>query len=49
MSTLVTETPASSSNVALRHFRVYACLRDGLLDVHESLKSPKPDFILVDQ
>jgi rhodanese-related sulfurtransferase len=48
MGTLVTETPAASSNVALRHFEDMLAFETDCWDVHESLKSPNPDFILVD-
>ena len=48
MGTLVTETPAASSDVALRHFEGMLAFETDCWDVHESLKSPKPDFILVD-
>ena len=48
MGTHVTETPAASSDVALRHFEGMLAFETDCWDVHESLKSPKPDFILVD-
>ena len=48
MGTFVTETPAASSDVALRHFEGMLAFETDCWDVHESLKSPKPDFILVD-
>src|SRR5271169_5183403 len=48
MGTLVTETPAASSNVALRHFEDMLAFETDCWDVNESLKSPNPDFILVD-
>src|SRR5215831_17680338 len=48
MGTLVTETPAASSDVALRHFDGMLAFETDCWDVHESLKSDKPDFILVD-
>lgn len=48
MTTLVTETPAASSDVALRHFEDMLAFETDCWDVHESLKSPNPDFILVD-
>ena len=48
MSTYVTETPAAASDQALRHFEDMLCFETDCWDVHESLKSHAPDFILVD-
>jgi rhodanese-related sulfurtransferase len=48
MGTLVTETPAASSDVALRHFEEMLAFETDCWDVHEGLKSPIPDFTLVD-
>ncbi len=48
MGTLVTETPAASSDVALRHFEDMLAFETDCWDVHESLKSPNPDFMIVD-
>ena len=48
MGTLVTETPVASSDVALRHFEGMLAFETDCWDVHESLKSPNPDFILID-
>ena len=48
MGTLVTETPAASSGAALRHFEGMLAFETDCWDVHKSLRSPKPDFILVD-
>ena len=48
MGTLVTERSAASSNVALRDFEDMLAFETDCWDVHESLKSPNPDFILVD-
>ena len=48
MGTLVTETPAASSDVALRHFEEILAFETDCWDVHESIKSPKADFTLVD-
>jgi rhodanese-related sulfurtransferase len=48
MGTLVTETPAAPSNIALRHFEDMLVFETDCWDVHESLKSPNSDFILVD-
>jgi hypothetical protein len=41
MGTLVTETPAASSDVAFRHFEGMLAFETDCWDVHESLKSPK--------
>ena len=46
MGTLVTETPVASSGAALRHFEGMLAFETDCWDVHESLRSPKPDFIL---
>jgi hypothetical protein len=40
MGTLVTETPAASSDIALRHFEGMLAFETDCWDVHESLKSP---------
>ncbi len=48
MSTYVTETPAAASDQALRHFEDMLRFETDCWDVHESLKSQDPDFILVD-
>lgn len=48
MTTHVTETPAAPSNEARRHFEEMLTFETDCWDVHESLKSPNPDFILVD-
>jgi rhodanese-related sulfurtransferase len=48
MSTHVTETPAAASDQALRHFEDMLRFETDCWDVHESLKSHAPDFILVD-
>ena len=48
MGSLVTETLAASCDVALRHFEGMLAFETDCWDVHESLKSSKPDFILVD-
>jgi rhodanese-related sulfurtransferase len=48
MTTHVTEIPAAASDVALRHFEDMLRFETDCWDVHESLKSPTPDFILVD-
>jgi rhodanese-related sulfurtransferase len=48
MATHVTETPAASSDQALRHFEDMLRFETDCWDVNESLKSAVPDFILVD-
>ena len=48
MVTLVTETPAAPSDIALRHFEAILSFETDCSDVHESLKSPQPDFIVID-
>jgi len=48
MSTHVTETPAAPSELALRHFENLLTFETDCWDTHESLKSPDPDFTLVD-
>jgi rhodanese-related sulfurtransferase len=48
MSTYVTETPAAPSAIAARHFDEMLAFETDCWDVHESLKSTPPDFIVVD-
>jgi rhodanese-related sulfurtransferase len=48
MATLVTETPAAPPELAVRHFVDMLAFETDCSDVHESLKSPDPDFVLVD-
>ena len=48
MPTPVTETPAASATEALKHFQDMLSFETDCWDVNESLKSPTPDFILVD-
>jgi rhodanese-related sulfurtransferase len=48
MSSLVTEVPAAAANVALRHFEEMLAFETDCWDVHESMKAPGPDFVLVD-
>ena len=48
MSTHVTETPAASSDIALRHFQDMLAFETDCWDVHESLKAGKVDFVIVD-
>lgn len=48
MPTLVTETPAASSDAALKHFEDMLAFETDCWDVYESLKVENQDFILVD-
>jgi rhodanese-related sulfurtransferase len=48
MPTHVTETPAASSDVALRHFQNMLAFETDCWDVHESLNAGDVDFIIVD-
>lgn len=48
MTTAITETPAATSELALKHFEERLGFETDCWDTHESLKSPDPDFILVD-
>ena len=48
MTTFVTETSAAPSEIAQRHFEDMLSFETDCWDVHESLKSTDPDFILVD-
>ena len=48
MTTFVTETAAALSDQAKRHFEDMLAFETDCWDVHESLKSSAPDFILVD-
>src|SRR5262245_10060206 len=48
MTTLVTETPAAPSDLALRHFEEMLAFETDCWDVHESLKAADADFVLVD-
>jgi hypothetical protein len=48
MTTYVTETPAASSEVAVHHFEDMLAFETDCSDVHESLKGPSPDFVLVE-
>jgi len=48
MITHVTEAPAASSEVAVRHFEDMLAFETDCWDVHESLNVPSLDFILVD-
>ncbi|PWC87769.1 sulfurtransferase [Azospirillum sp. TSH100] len=48
MTSLVTETPAAQSEDAAAHFARRLSLETDCWDVHESLKSGAPDFVLFD-
>jgi rhodanese-related sulfurtransferase len=48
MTTRVTATAAAPSNLAIKHFEEMLAFETDCWDVHESLKSPSPDFIVVD-
>ena len=48
MSSLVTEVPAAAADIALRHFEEMLAFETDCWDVHESMKAPGPDFVLVD-
>lgn len=48
MITDVTETPAAPAEVALRHFEAMLSFETDCWDVHEGLKAPHPDFVLID-
>ncbi|WP_035647119.1 rhodanese-like domain-containing protein [Bradyrhizobium sp. ORS 285] len=48
MTTYVTEVPAAQSAQALAHFEAMLAYETDCWDVHESLRTADPDFILVD-
>jgi hypothetical protein len=48
MTTHVTETTAAPSERAVKHFQGMLAFETDCWDVHESLKSANPDFIVVD-
>jgi len=48
MTTAITQTPAASSDSALRYFTDLLGFETDCWDTHESLKAQDPDFILVD-
>ena len=48
MTTHVTETAAAPSGLAVKHFQEMLAFETDCWDVHESLKSTNPDFIVVD-
>ena len=48
MTTHVTETTAAPSEQAVKHFQEMLAFETDCWDVHESLKSTNPDFIVLD-
>jgi rhodanese-related sulfurtransferase len=48
MPTLITETPAAASGLALSHFEQMLGFETDCWDTHESLKSTSQDFIVLD-
>ncbi len=48
MTTPVTRIPAAPCEQALKHFEEMLSFETDCWDVHESMKNPAPDFILVD-
>ena len=48
MTSHVTETPAAAPDAALRHFEARLAFETDCWDVHDSLKSGNPDFVLLD-
>ena len=48
MPSLVTEFPAAPSEMAAAHFAKRLSLETDCWDVHETLKSRMPDFVLLD-
>jgi rhodanese-related sulfurtransferase len=48
MTTHVTETAAAPAELAVKHFEEMLAFETDCWDVHESLKSGNPDFIVVD-
>jgi rhodanese-related sulfurtransferase len=48
MTTHVTEAAAAPSELAVKHFEEMLAFETDCWDVHESLKSASPDFIVVD-
>ena len=48
MTTHVTETTAAPPELAVKHFQEMLAFETDCWDVHESLKSANPDFIVVD-
>jgi hypothetical protein len=48
MTTHVTQTTAAPSEIAVKHFQEMLAFETDCWDVHESLKSANPDFIVVD-
>jgi hypothetical protein len=47
MTTHVTETGAAPSVIAVKHFQEMLAFETDCWDVHQSLKSANPDFIVV--
>ena len=48
MPTYVTQTPTAPPELAVKHFEDMLAFETDCSDVHESLKSIEPDFILID-
>jgi rhodanese-related sulfurtransferase len=48
MTTLVTDAALAAPELAVRHFAAMLAFETDCRGVHESLKAPVPDFILVD-
>jgi rhodanese-related sulfurtransferase len=48
MTSLVTETPAASAEIALLHFESRLAFETDCWDVYDSMKAREPDFVLVD-
>ncbi|MGL5828476.1 MAG: rhodanese-like domain-containing protein, partial [Angustibacter sp.] len=47
MTTPVSAVPAAESSLALAHFTALLALETDCWDVHESLASGRPDFVLL--
>jgi hypothetical protein len=48
VGTFVTETPTALLDIALRHFEGMRAFETDGWGVHRGLKSPEPDFVLID-
>jgi len=48
MTSYVTEIPAATPDAALRHFEARLAFETDCWDVHDSLKTGNPDFVLLD-
>ena len=48
MASHVTETPAAAPDAALRHFEARLAFETDCWDVHDSMKTGNPDFVLLD-